>query len=127
MEPDKFVIDSSVFVAFYYEHDKNHSDALKIMSDTDNKTLIIHPYVIAETSTVLTYKLGNYVASGFLSDIANAHNVTIPQINIKDDIDYFKNLNKKISFIDASLINLAKQTASHLVTFDRQMLALFKK
>ena len=125
MELDKFIIDSNVFVAFYYNGDNDHERALKIMADLDPRTLIIHPYVILETASVLTYKLGHAVAKEFLASIF-VWNVYIPPVNIQGDIEYFQNLGKKISFTDATLINLAKNMNAPLVTFDRQMISLLK-
>ena len=55
MEPDKFVVDSSVFVAFYHQGEHNHEMALEVLSSLKDKALIVHPYVVQETATVLTY------------------------------------------------------------------------
>ena len=126
MEPDRFIIDSSVFVALYYDGDSHHTGALKVMAGLDAKTLIIHPYVIEETATVLTYKLGHSIAKEFLVSVF-AWNVHIPPVDVRDDSEYFQNLGKKISFTDASLINLANKLNVPLVTFDLQIISLLRK
>jgi predicted nucleic acid-binding protein len=126
MESDRFVIDSNVFVAAYYQGDSSHTEAIKILSGLNNKILIVHPFVLQETATVLADKLGKQAAVNFLTDIENAANVVIPAVDIKEEIKYFISVKKKISFTDASLIALAKQMKAHLVTFDRQMLSSFK-
>ena len=125
MVSDRFIIDSNIFVAFYYEGDSNHKKALKILSELNQKTLVIHPYVIQETATVLTYKLGHSLAAQFLKDLENAANTIISGIDIKTDIKNFIAVRKKISFTDAALLGLAKEMNASLVTFDRQMPALF--
>ncbi|MDR3642386.1 MAG: PIN domain-containing protein [Candidatus Doudnabacteria bacterium] len=127
MEPDRFIIDSNIFVAAYYEGDSNHKNALKVLSELNKKTLIVHPYVIQETATVLTYKLGQYVAIQFLKDIQNATNAVIPVIDVQSDIRFFISVKKKISFTDAALVGLATDMSAGLVTFDKQMLGLAKK
>ena len=126
MEPDRFIIDSSVFVALYYAGDSDHADAVKVMGELNAKTLIIHPYVIAETATVLTYKLGHSIAQEFLTSVF-AWNVYIAPVDVRDDSEYFQNLGKKISFTDASLINLANKLNVPIVTFDRQIISLLKR
>src|ERR1700722_3749283 len=125
MESDRFVIDSNIFVAFYHEGDSDHKNALKVLSELNRKTLVVHPYVIQETATVLTYKFGQAMAVIFLKDLENAANIVIPAVDVKTDIKNFIAIKKKISFTDAVLVGLAKEMNANLVTFDRQMLALF--
>ena len=127
MEPSRFVIDSNIFVAFYSEGDSSHKDALDILRELDQKTLVVHPYVIQEVSTVLAYKLGQYAAVQFLKDLEKSANTVIPVVDIRADIKNFSAEKKKISFTDAVLVALAKSMNAGLVTFDRQMLASFKK
>ncbi len=43
MESERFVVDSSVFVSFYYEDDVNHLEALRVMAELEQKFLVIHP------------------------------------------------------------------------------------
>lgn len=126
MASDVFVIDSNVFIAFYHGNDERHRDALRVMEELDGKTLIVHPYVIQETATVLAYKFGLATARAFLSDAASASNLLIPPVDMRSDIDGFMEIGKKVSFTDAVLVRLARQMNAHLVTFDKQMLALLK-
>jgi predicted nucleic acid-binding protein len=126
MVSSPFVIDSNVFVSLYYEGDKKHTDAVAIFKELNDKILIVHPYVIQETVTVLSYKLGLVVARGFLEDITDILHVSIPVVDIMCDIENFKRVDKKISFTDVALVNMAKRMNAHLVTFDEQMLSLFR-
>lgn len=127
MESDRFIVDSNVFIAFYYEYDSDHAESVRVMSDLEHKLLIIHPYVVQEVVTVLTYKAGNKVANEFISDIfENAPDVLIPIVTTQGDVEFFKTLNKKISLTDATLINLSENLHLPVVTFDRQMIALLK-
>ncbi|HXK39046.1 MAG TPA: PIN domain-containing protein [Candidatus Paceibacterota bacterium] len=121
------VIDSSVFVAFYRDIDALHTDALRIMQELSEYTLVVHPYVIQETATVLTYGAGLSVARQFLVDITAASNIVIPAIGIQNDIRLFLDISSRLSFTDVALIGLAKEMGIPLITFDRQMLALSKK
>jgi predicted nucleic acid-binding protein len=127
MELNRYVIDSNIFVAFYYDGDVDHKRALQILRELNSQLLVVHPYVIQETATVLAYKLGQLAAVNFLNDLENSVNVSIPPVDVKIDIKNFISLQKKISFTDSSLIALAKQLNAQMVTFDRQMLSIFKK
>ena len=127
METNHCVVDSSVFVAFYREIDVLHTDALRIMEELSESTLVVHPYVIQETTTVLAYGSGLSIAKRFLADITIASNIFIPSLDIQRDIQLFSNSNTKLSFTDIALIGLAKEMGSSLITFDRKMLALYKK
>lgn len=121
------VIDSSVFVAFYRDVDTLHREALQVMQELSSDILVVHPYVIQETVTVLTYGAGLPVAKKFLTDITTASNIIIPSLNIQRDIQLFSYSRAKLSFTDIALIGLAKEMGVPLITFDRQMLALSKK
>ena len=127
MESSSCVVDSSLFVAFYRESDAFHADAMRIIRELLDTTLIVHPYVIQETVTVLAYGDGVALAKQFLSDISNASNVIIPAVDVQRDMRAFMTVAAKLSFTDIALIALARETGVHLITFDRQMLAQFKK
>src|SRR3989344_2009959 len=127
MESNRFIVDSSVFVSFYHKYDVNHARALQVMAELEHKFLVVHPYVLQEVITVLTYKAGNKVATQFISDIfENAPYVLIPPLNMQENIEFFKILNKKISFTDATLINLSRTLRLPVVTFDRQIISLLR-
>ena len=127
MASDRCVIDSSVFVAFYREVDSLHVDALAIMREIADATLVVHPYVIQETTTVLAYAVGLPLAKQFLIDIGASPNVFIPPVDMQREIQSFKNVKVKISFTDSALVALAKDLGARLITFDMQMLSLARK
>lgn len=124
MEKSSFVIDSNVFIAFYHDDEDDHELAVDILEKSKDHSIVLHPYVIQEVATILTYRFGIDMAMAFLSDIPNAENVFVPAVDIAGDIEYFQKLKKKISFTDSTLVRLAKGLNTELVTFDRQMIAL---
>lgn len=124
MESSQCIIDSSVFVAFYRDVDVLHADAERIMRELSEQTLIVHPYVIQETATVLTYRCDIAIAKRFLADIIAADNVVIPAVDPRYDIDRFMKTDVKISFTDIALIELSRTSGARVITFDQQMLAL---
>lgn len=127
MESGRCIVDSSIFVAFYREIDSLHADALRVMQELSELTLIVHPYVIQETATVLTYGCGVTIAKQFLSDIGNASNIVIPAVYIQHDMRLFADFGARLSFTDVALLGLAKETGDRLITFDNQMLRSVKK
>lgn len=126
MEKSNLVIDSSVLIAVYHDDEDNHATAVDILEKSKAHTIILHPYVIQEVATVLTYRFGLDIAITFLSAVPNAENVFMPTVNTLGDIEYFKKLGKKISFTDSALIRLTKELGAELVTFDKQMMSLAK-
>lgn len=124
MEFRHCIIDSSVFVAFYRDVDSLHVEAERIMRELSGETLVVHPYVIQETATVLTYRCGIKIAHQFLADVIAADNIIIPAVDPRYDIDRFMEVDAKMSFTDIALIELARTTGARIITFDRQMLSL---
>jgi len=120
------VVDSSVLVALYIKADVQHENASKVLANLISHTLLSHPFVVQETATVITYKAGKVAANKFLHDILQARNVVITAINIDIDITTFVQMTRKISFTDATLINLAYRESAQLLTFDRQMITVAK-
>ena len=127
MENNSFILDSSILIAFYNEEDSQHLKALKIVNNLDGKIIFVHPYVIEEVSTVLTYKSGVANAKKFLNNVLNSENVMIHWNNVKEEINFFIKLNKKISFTDSALVNLSKNKKIPLLTFDKQITSILKK
>ncbi len=127
MEKSNVVIDSSILIALYNSDDTQHTNALSVFERLPNHLVILHPYVVQEVSTVLTYRAGLPRAQEFLSDIPNSENTFMPAVDVRSDIEYFKKLNKKISFTDSALIRLAKELGAELVTFDKQMMSLSRQ
>jgi len=126
MESRPVVVDSSVFVALYCESDTQHAQAVLAMNDLKGAAIVVHPYVVQETATVLAYRFGAKLAKIFVADIKNAPNVHIPAVDLKRDIDHFTLQRKKMSFTDSALIGLAQSMNAILLTFDRQMLSSLK-
>jgi len=122
---NRAVVDSSVFIAYYWGLDSQHTKAVRIMDELASSSLIVHPYVIQEVATVLTKRLGLSIAKRFLAAICEGSNVEIPWVDVHADIDAFQALKTSLSFTDITLIRLAKSTHVALITFDRQMLSLF--
>ena len=88
--------------------------------------LLLHPYVIQEVVTVLTYKSGVTLAKKFIADIQKAENVSILPADVTRDMKSFTALSKRISFTDSSLLATAEMYRLPLITFDKQLRSLVK-
>lgn len=120
-----YILDSSVWVALFLDFDTNHDKSIVVFENIDSK--IILPYcVLNEVITVLTYKWNKDIANSFLKFIKNNNDIFIENNNIFEEVDFFIWINSKISFTDTSIIKIAKDYWLDLVSFDKQMIWLFK-
>lgn len=128
MEPtERVVLDSSVILAFYNEIDQFHAEAVQAVDRLEQAVSIVHPYVIQEVATLLTYRLGVEAARNFIEDMRSSDNVLIPAVNAEKDMAYFLRVNRKISFTDTALVRIAEEMNASLLTFDRQLRALLRQ
>ncbi|MDP4007920.1 MAG: PIN domain-containing protein [Candidatus Peregrinibacteria bacterium] len=127
MAKNKIILDSNIFIAFYYKEDSLHEEALSLLSSLDDYEIIIPYCVIQEVSTILTYKLGKKVADDFLNDIQNADTTLIINNDVQSEIEFFKTIKANLSFTDLALLHLSQKYDATLLTFDQQLLKLYKK
>jgi predicted nucleic acid-binding protein len=127
MDSNSYIIDSSIIIAAYDTNDTLHDRALVLIKNIENKTLHLHPYVIQEVVTVLSYRFGSIVAKIFLENVKIAENLSIPFVlDVKGEMEFFGKLNKKISFTDASLVKMARDKRIPVLTFDKQIISILK-
>lgn len=108
------------------EFDSNHKKAEEIISKLEGKIYL--PYnVIVEVASVLTYKHSKKQANNFLDYIEDNKDIILLENELKSEIEFFKKIDKKVSFVDISLIFLSKRLDLNLITFDSQMISLAKK
>ncbi|MDD3645935.1 MAG: type II toxin-antitoxin system VapC family toxin [Candidatus Gracilibacteria bacterium] len=127
MEFSKVIFDSCIFIAFYNSDDLFHKEAKEILELYKNNIIIVSSYVIQEVATVLTYRFGKDKADLFIDDILNSDNTIISSSDIIEESRYFKSIKSKISYTDISLLYLAERNKCVLITFDKQLLNLYKK
>ncbi len=121
-----YLIDSSVWAALFLEFDINHKKAEEIISKLEGKIYL--PYnVVVEVTTVLAYKHSKKQADNFLDYIENNEDIILFENELRPEMEFYKKVNRKVSFIDVSLIFLSKKLGLNLITFDAQMISLAKK
>ena len=126
MQNETYLIDSSVWVALFLDFDSQHKKAKEVFSKINGKIYI--PYcVITEVATILTYKHSKEQADNFLDYILDNNDIISIDNQIYPEIQFFKSIQYKISFIDISLIFIAKKMNLILLTFDKQIIKILNK
>ncbi|MFH2105803.1 MAG: PIN domain-containing protein [Candidatus Micrarchaeota archaeon] len=124
------ILDSSFLISFYDKDDSNHEKAISMMKNYVDRKFLLSEYVIGETATVLLYKNGLEASKAFLETVQQAENFRIIFVS-EDDfgkiIDIYKKQKHQLSFIDASLVYLARTTGSELISFDEDLLKEVKR
>ncbi len=123
----KYLLDTSFLVSLWIPEDSLHEKAHELFQDISHEVLLIHPYVIHEVITVLAYKNKQKEIATFITFFQESQNINVLSLDIKNECSLYLKYNKKMSLIDIILTDLAKMYSYNLVTFDKQMLKLFKK
>jgi len=121
-----YVIDSSVWVSLFLDFDVNHKKAVFIFENFWKSRIVLPYCVINEVSSFLTYKWGKKIANNFLNFIRKNNDIFIENDNIFEEINFFIDVDSKVSFTDTAIIMIAKNHGLDLITFDKQMISIFK-
>jgi predicted nucleic acid-binding protein len=121
------VIDTNVWVSFYNENDYNHPQAFKELKQVfnDYKTIILPEPIISETYTVLLYKCGREKANYFLRFALNNNQLKLLFVNadlFRSTCDIININNKKLSFIDLTLVIISRKFQCKLLSYDKDLL-----
>ena len=127
MEQNRYILDSSILLALYIKNDSSKEAAFLLFEIIGGSEMIIPYCVIQEVSTILTYRVDKPLAQTFLEDVQSVNNIHIVDNHVQREIEFFKHIPSRISFTDASLLCLAKDYKATLLTFDKQLLRLYKK
>lgn len=120
------LFDSCVWVAFYLDFDSTHEKAIEIFSTT--KWQILVPYcVVAEVSTVLTYKHSKEQANQFIGGLLKNRDITLVEAALYEEVAFFAHNPWKLSFYDYSIIKCAIDNKAKLVSFDEEMIKVYEK
>ncbi|MBI5223133.1 PIN domain-containing protein [Candidatus Micrarchaeota archaeon] len=117
--------DSSFLIAFFDEADSQHEKAVKDMKKIEESSLdiLVSEHVLGETATVLLYHAGLDSAKAFV-EYAQENFIIDPA-----DGEYrlatttiFINQQWQLSYIDASVVFLAKFLRSDVICYDEKIL-----
>jgi len=114
------LLDSSVWVALFLDFDTQHTKAERLFLKLQGKIYL--PYcVVTEVTTVLAYKHSKEQANQFISFIEQNQDIELLDDIVAEEIRFYKFLQARISFVDATLLFLSKKLNTRLVTFDQQL------
>ena len=122
------VLDSSFLVAFHNSRDAHHEAAAEVMTrflDGEWGRGLLLEYVFLEVVTVLMARRGPHVASEVADVLLGARELDFVPCSelFLDSVETFQRQTKtRLSFVDATIVNLACDRADGLVaTFDREL------
>jgi len=123
------IADTSFLVAFFLDEDEFHDKAVKELELLNTK-IVISDRVLEETFTVLNYKKGINFVLNVIEMLERNNDIIIYKIGEKDWDSIFnliKQLNKKISFVDYSVIYLSLKIGEKILCFDDEMNKIISK
>ena len=119
------LVDSSFLIAFFHKKDSQHEKAIQDMKNYDEQKedFLISEHVLGETATVLLYYNGLNATKQFL-DFAQ-EKCTIPEWDSGDlhsALLIFKNQKNELSYIDTSVVYLARFLKLPVACYDSKIL-----
>ena len=123
------IFDSSFLFALINKKDSLHNEALKFKY-LMTEMRILPDFIILEVATILRNKVSEEMSINFVNSFTDTEGV-----QIKSFFEYFGNFcgeftnleNKKLSFVDASLLALHKTGKYKIITFDKNLEQQIKK
>ena len=115
------ILDSNIIIALFRREEKDHETASRFFSTL--KEFAISDHVLFEIGTILKKKEGQETtkkAIEFLVFNKNSRLLRLSAKEIEMSTQFFLSENK-ISFVDASLLVMAKERNLSLATFDKEM------
>lgn len=119
------ILDTNIWYAMFDRSDSLHEKAKQVFDELD-ASVMIPEYVLVELLNLFVTKLGKKWADDFLAKIVVSDDFQInpntPSFTL-DVIQFFlKSDNKKLSFVDHSLLYLSKH--HKVLTFDQELAKL---
>lgn len=125
MEARQIIADSSVWVAYFYDKDSQHTRAVQVLKE-ESLPILVPEYILLETVTILRQKkeelaLQKFMLAAMRDDVyLRAGNLGIEVARLYATSEY-----KKLSFVDVSLVLLSKE--NQVITFDRALQTAISK
>lgn len=120
------LVDSSVWVALFLDFDIQHRKAEQTVRKLSG-TIYVPYCVIAEVAAVLTYKHSKRLADNFIAYVRDNRDLEIINDDALDEMEFYRTIPHKVSFVDVALIFLAGKLDATLITFDKQLGRIARK
>ncbi len=118
---DKILLDASIVISLYYEKDGKHDDACAFFELHDTADYFLLESIAREILTVLTYRVSVSFALDCFSHLRRELDITLLADDFVSELQFFSDLQKKVSFFDASLLYHTKKLWFSLATFDHEL------
>ncbi len=123
------IADTSFLVALFLAEDELHESAKKELERCKEEQILILDRVIEETFTVLCYKKGLDFSISVVEKLNKNKKILIYRLDEKEFesiIELAKNVKKKLSFVDYSVIYLNIKIGERLLCFDNEIIKVVK-
>lgn len=116
-------LDSSVLISAFREEELQHKKALALLEGAEK--IILLDYVILETITVLKMRRGREISQRCIDFIDNYDGIEKYRLSESElevaMIEFQKEENRKLAFVDTCLLMLSKKNQIPLQTFDKEL------
>ena len=123
----RYIIDSNVFYAFFVSDDSLHELSFQMLESIQNDEWITTYGVVQEVATLLTYRKWKVVANSFIEYLLDAWNIIILTGLPTHDMRVFLEHDKKMWFVDLSILDIVMSQDIQLVSFDKQLLSYYRQ
>lgn len=128
------LIDSNVWIGYHHVDDSLHEQSKQILTalDKQKRKILVSNFIVQETFTVLTLKKELRSALIFyevMTENKKIYSLDVDKFWLDELIEYIqgKKLQAKLSLTDYSNIFLALQFGAELISFNKQLMTLYKK
>lgn len=120
------ILDTSFLFAFFQQNDNQHDDAVGLTASFKNDVVYFPFLVFQELMTLIMSRYSSSEAIRICEIILDkdfpAQILKIDEEYFEQSVDLFKKLGKhKFSFVDVSLIVLARELGAKIITFDERL------
>ncbi len=117
-----FLIDSNIIISYFRAEEARHKDAMNFLDSLSE--FAISEYVLSEIATIILFKSGMSVVKDVLDFFQNNREISILRLDeeeMGETLALFLKQKRKISYVDISLIVLAKSRGLQLATLDTEL------
>ena len=124
-------IDTNIYIAIINETDPTHDNGLQEIQYLyeNNFELFTSNYIIAETTTILSQRIGRNIAENFRDDLYKGNTkILTTNLEIEEMVwGIFKmSTNKNIGYVDCASIAFCKKfNIENLITIDKDLIKFF--
>jgi predicted nucleic acid-binding protein len=124
----RLLLDTNVWVGMVSKEDSLHARSLDFaQSIRPEDTLLLPDCIVEEVASVLTYRYSKQKANEWLAYTLKNNATMLVPTNITSLVKFFIQSSISMSFTDHALVYIAEHHKAELITFDEQLLKVYKK